>query len=152
VHTQLAAAHDTLAGLALDATVQAARTVPALLGTPWMAPDDARTAADALARAAAARRAQAGALLREVMTMECALRTHAPPHVVALLLPSRWLALAKAARERALSAEDRLRTAIPPCGHRIARSFCASCLDGMNLIQRDERRPLPDAPTPRGRR
>lgn len=152
VYMQLARARQTLEELALDATVQAAHAVPAVLRSPWMAADLARATADSLARAFQLRRSQAGALLREVIVMERALESHAPPHVVALLLPSRWLALAKVARERALSAENRLRTAIPPCGHRIARSYCAACLRGMNLIQEEERRPLPDAPNPRARR
>ncbi len=139
VWQQLAAARETLQGVALAATLQAARAVPALEASPWLAPDEARAAADSLKHAAAAHRSDACALLREVVAMECALRAHAPPHAVALLLPSRWLALAKAAREQALAAEDRLRTAIPPCGHRIARSYCAACLDGMGLIQASSR-------------
>ena len=125
--------------------------MPALARSMWMAPAEARAASGVLAHAASERRAQAATLLREVLLMQCALRAHAPPHAVALLLPSRWLALAKHAREQALASESKLRTAIPPCGHRIARSYCAACLDGMGLLQREERRPAGDAPDPRRR-
>lgn len=47
--------------------------------------------------------------------MEGALSTHAPPHAVGLALPRRWADLAKSAREAAMSAKGRLRSAIPPC-------------------------------------
>ena len=149
LRAQLAAARDTLAANALAAVVQSARAVPALTRSIWLAPDEARAAAAVLQRAVAERREEAGALMREIIAMQCALDAHAPPHAVALLLPSRWLALAKHAREEALASESRLRTAIPPCGHRIARSYCAACLDGMGLLHKPEdRRPRGAGPRP----
>ena len=46
----------------------------------------------------------------------------------------RWNELAKAAREEAFSTAGRLRVAIPPCGHRVARANCTLCLQGMGLL------------------
>jgi len=138
-----------LEAAALNAAMHRAQTAPALADSVWFTPEAASAAAGALSHAAAVCCEEALMLLREVLVMECALRAHAPPHAVALLLPGRWLSLAKSAREQALSVESRLRSAIPPCGHRIARSYCASCLDGMGLLHAVPRKQPINAPDPR---
>ncbi len=146
---QLAAARTALSDRARDAVTSARRASPDALRSPWMSPSDAAALSDAIVRAAEAQQQAASSLLCDVLAMECALAAHAPPHAVALLLPSRWLLLAKTAREEALSTEARLRVAIPPCGHRIARSYCFDCLRGMGLTPREPQRVLPRAPDPR---
>ena len=149
VQAQLTLVRQGLESAALGAALQRAQTAPAVAQSIWLTPKDATAAAGVLSHAAAVCCEEALALLREVLAMECALRVHAPPHAVALLLPGRWLALAKTAREQALSVESRLRTAIPPCGHRIARSYCATCLGGMGLLHTEARRQPIQAPDPR---
>jgi len=150
LQAQLTSVRQGLESAALGAALQKAQTVPAVAQSIWLTPEDASAAAGVLSHAAAVCCEEALTLLREVLAMECALRVHAPPHAAALLLPGRWLALAKTAREQALSVESRLRTAIPPCGHRIARSYCATCLGGMGLLHTAEPRRLPiQAPDPR---
>jgi hypothetical protein len=149
LHAQLASVRRGLESAALDAALQKAQTAPALAQSVWLTSKDASAAAGVLSHAAAVCCEEALTLLQEVLAMECALRVHAPPHAVALLLPGRWLALAKTAREQALSVESRLRTAIPPCGHRIARSYCATCLGGMGLLHTEPRRQPIQAPDPR---
>ena len=151
LQAQLTGMRHELESTALGAALQKAHTAPALAQSVWFTPKDANAAAGVLSHAAAVCCEEALSLLQEVLAMECALRAHAPPHAVALLLPGRWLALAKTAREQALSVESRLRTAIPPCGHRIARSYCAACLGGMGLLPAETRRQPIQAPDPRRR-
>ena len=149
LQARLTSARQGLESAALNAALHRAQTAPALADSVWFTPDVASSAAGALSHAATVCCEEALGLLREVLTMECALRVHAPPHAVALLLPGRWLLLAKSAREQALSVESRLRSAIPPCGHRIARSYCASCLDGLGLLHTEPRKQPISAPDPR---
>jgi MoxR-like ATPase len=99
----------------------------------WVSVDDADDVAAQAVHAARSERLAALELLRGGVRMACALEEHAPPHALAMLLPARWQTLAFSARERALSTERRLRLAIPPCGHRIARSFCFDCLAAMGM-------------------
>ena len=146
---QLASLHAALHASAQDAAAASLCATPASLRSPWMCDAEIAALAQVLARAAAAQQAASLVLLHEVLTIESALAAHAPPHAVALLLPARWLLLTKAAREEALSSEGRLRVAIPPCGHRIGRSFCYECLRGMGLTPREAPRVLPRAPDPR---
>ena len=99
----------------------------------WVSVDDADDVAAQAVHAARAERLAALELLRDGVRMACALEEHAPPHALAMLLPTRWQTLAFSAREKALCSERRLRLAIPPCGHRIARSFCFDCLLAMGM-------------------
>jgi len=120
----------------LSAEEIAMRDCVEIAASPWMAPSAALAAAASLRAAVATACEKSRQQLFEVCSMLCAFRAHAPPHVVALLLPALWNRLALSAREASLLTEDCLRTAIPPCGHRIARSYCVECLAGMGLVAR----------------
>lgn len=101
------------------------------LSSLWLSPDDEAALSEALSASTSGAATTSLAVARDAMLLLRCLRADAPPHTLALLMPDRWSRIAKRAREDALSSESRLRVAIPPCGHRIARSYCGECLAAM---------------------
>ena len=131
VRTRLGALCDAVRERAQAAAHREQAAARGELFTLWVSVEDADDVAAQAVHAARSERLAALELLRDGIRMACALEEHAPPHALAMLLPTRWATLARNARESALATERRLRLAIPPCGHRIARSFCFDCLLGM---------------------
>jgi MoxR-like ATPase len=130
-HEQLARLCDTIRTQARLAAQREQAAKGGGLHSVWLSVTDVGEVSEQASHAARADRMSALELLRDALRMSSAAEEKAPPQVLARMLPGRWTTLAKNARERALSTERRLRSAIPPCGHRIARAHCRDCMQSM---------------------